>query len=117
MNNPDNSPMCAVTATCAANKIDDVVRMLHLKPDYLFINLRNWHKNLCYGLHIMEGGQKSYTETGYFFDWNAQEFQNLPQAVVFVKTYVAAHTVAWHFSHNLDLRLRLHVRGSLFIIH
>lgn len=104
MPNPDNSPMCAATATCSAPVKDAILQSLHFKDDYLYINLGNWGANLCHGLHVMNDGQKPYSEVNFFFNLTAQPFQDLPQSMVFVESCTAAHYIAFALREHFGLR-------------
>ncbi|KAG8728439.1 hypothetical protein FRC10_004978 [Ceratobasidium sp. 414] len=69
MPNP-NSPMCAATATLSSQRA-----------------------NLRYGLRIMSGGERSYSEVRQFFD-TAIKIEDTPQTIIFVENYEAARHLA-----------------------
>ncbi|KAG8717276.1 hypothetical protein FRC08_007863 [Ceratobasidium sp. 394] len=109
---PDpNSPMCAATATLSSQVKDTVVRSLQIRPGHLSINLGNWRPNLCYGLRVMSGGQRSYSEVRQFFD-SRKNVMDIPQALVFVENYEAARHIAEELRNHFGL---IGVEGSLAI--
>ncbi|KAG8708262.1 hypothetical protein FRC08_018987 [Ceratobasidium sp. 394] len=93
MRDPANAPMCAATATLAAGVKPGIVKSLHIRPDYLDINLGCWRANLRYGIRLMNGGQKSYSEVSRLFD-SSIAIQDTPQAMVFVEDCQTGHCVA-----------------------
>ncbi|KAG9086930.1 hypothetical protein FRC06_002812 [Ceratobasidium sp. 370] len=93
MRNPDNALMCAATATLASCAKPGIIKSLHIKPDYLDINLGCWRPNLRYGVRLMNGGQKSYYEVARLFDPSIA-IQDTPQAMVFVEDCQTGHCVA-----------------------
>ncbi|KDN33079.1 hypothetical protein RSAG8_13832, partial [Rhizoctonia solani AG-8 WAC10335] len=103
MPDPEHSPVCAATATCSEPVRNAITRCLHMRKDYQYINLGNWRPNLRYGLHILEGGQRSYHELTQFFDPDAQAFAEVPQAVIFVETYLAGYYIAYELRQHFGL--------------
>lgn len=94
MTNPDNAPMCAATATCSPQLQKEIIDALHIKHNFLSINLGCWRQNLHFSRFVMEGGQKSYAEVSCFFSPRCDRFQDTPQSLVFVEDYVTVHNVA-----------------------
>jgi superfamily II DNA helicase RecQ len=95
MPDPNNAPMCAATATCSPSVKEAILSCLHMNKNLEYINLGNWRPNLCYGIHVMRGGRKSYHEVSHLFQPRSERFEDTRQALVFVEDYVAAHNVAF----------------------
>lgn len=90
---PDQSPVIAVTATASDTIKKAIVSTLQLK-DYHLENLGNFRANLCFEIHRMRAGQKSYAEICDLFPPGDSPISELKQAMVFVDDYVTAHSVA-----------------------
>ncbi|KAH7320501.1 P-loop containing nucleoside triphosphate hydrolase protein, partial [Rhizoctonia solani] len=103
MPNPEHLPICAATATCSKPVRSAIARCLHMREGYQYINLGNWRRNLRYGLHILEGGQRSYDELTQFFDPTTQSFAELPQAVIFVENYLPGYYIAYELRKHFKL--------------
>ncbi|KAG8768436.1 hypothetical protein FRC12_005567 [Ceratobasidium sp. 428] len=90
---PMDSVMCAASATLSTSVKEGVVNSLHIKPEFLNINLGNWRANLRYGLRVLKGGEKSYSEIRDFFD-SSVPIEDAEQAIIFVEDYESAHAIA-----------------------
>ncbi|QRV92601.1 DEAD/DEAH box helicase [Ceratobasidium sp. AG-Ba] len=77
---PSSSVMCAATATLSASAREGVYQ-----PG-------NWRPNLRYGVHIMRGGQKSYTGVCDFLD-SSIPIKDASQAIVFAEDYDSVHFI------------------------
>ncbi|KAG8716613.1 hypothetical protein FRC08_009161 [Ceratobasidium sp. 394] len=91
-----HSEDCAILATnaTASNSVKQaIIAGLKLRSGYHVENLGNFRANLCYGVHRMTGGQKSYSEVGDLFPGNPP-ISEVEQAIIFVNNYVDAHAVA-----------------------
>ncbi|QRV78765.1 DEAD/DEAH box helicase [Ceratobasidium sp. AG-Ba] len=89
---PRSSVMCAATATLSTSAREGVVRLLHIKPEHLSINLGNWQAKLCYGVHIMQGGQKSHSEVCDLLD-SSIPIKDAGQAIIFAEDYDSVHYI------------------------
>ncbi|KAG9096998.1 hypothetical protein FS749_007300 [Ceratobasidium sp. UAMH 11750] len=88
---PERCPILATTATASDSVKKAIVSGLKLRSGYHFENLGNFRSNLCYGVHRMTGGQKSYSEVGNLFPGADTGISHQAQAIVFVNNYTDAH--------------------------
>ncbi|KAG8780172.1 hypothetical protein FRC12_023363 [Ceratobasidium sp. 428] len=72
---------------------EGVVRSLHIRSNHYNINLGNWRDNLCYGFHVMSGGEQSFSEIRRFFNASVK-IEDTGQAIVYVESYETARYIA-----------------------
>ncbi|CAE6482439.1 unnamed protein product [Rhizoctonia solani] len=84
MPDPEHSPICAATATCSGPVKNAITRCLHMREGYQYINLGNWRP---------------------------QPFEQLPQAVVFVETYLPGYWIAYELRKYFGLAGNIALEG------
>lgn len=104
MPDPD-APMCAVTAMLSSKIKHGIIQSLHIKPDYLDINLGCWRPNLRSGVQVMNGGVTAYSEICRYFD-SSVAIDDTEQALIFVEDARATHLIA------RELRIHFKLSGD-----
>ncbi|KAG8721801.1 hypothetical protein FRC08_010138 [Ceratobasidium sp. 394] len=115
MLHPERCPILATTATASDSVKRCIIAGLKLCPGFHFENLGNFCSNLCYGVHRMSGGQKSYSEVGDLFPANGT-ISEQDQAIVFVNSYMDAHAVAGALLKKFGLKGRA-ARNAIPVYH